>query len=151
MKIKSLFALIFILVATSVASQAVVRTYRQFKDVSVNESGKTMQSTDKEDLFECKYDIDLANQRITRISIRRLDEAMARTDNKVFTLTKKKQVFDSPEGRGGDVYVGVSTDGAEIVELGNKFAFTTRTGMFSHVINGVYKRIYTEEDHKHHK
>jgi hypothetical protein len=150
MKIKTVIMLIFILIAASIASNAMVRTYRQFRDVSVNEDGKVKQSTRNGDLFEFKYNIDFKNNKITRVSIRRLDEKTAKPDKKVFILKKKNEIYGSDEGRGGKVITAVSEDGTEIIELGNKFAFTTRTGIFSQIITGVYKRVYTEEDHEHH-
>ncbi|MFH1710200.1 MAG: hypothetical protein ABH860_03920, partial [bacterium] len=63
-------------------------------------------------------------------------------------ITEKKKLLGSKAGRGGKVIVAVSKDGSEILELGGKFAFTTRTSPFSQIITGVYKRVYTENDHK---
>jgi hypothetical protein len=150
MKFKTVFLMILILIATSAASQAFVRTYKQFRDVSVNEAGKVRQSTDLHDMFEFKYDIDPDNKKVTRILMRRLDDPIGKTDSAVYTLKEIKRVFDSPEGRGGLVFVAVSRDGEELIELGGNSAFTSRTSMFSQVITGVYKRIYTEEDHEPH-
>jgi hypothetical protein len=150
MKIRTVLMAIFILIASSIASHAMVQTYRQFRDVSVNEDGKVKQSTRNGDLFEFKYKIDYKNSKITRVSIRRLDEAAAKPDNRVFIIKRKNKLFGSNEGRGGKVLTAVSEDGTEIIELGSKFAFTSRTGIFSQIITGVYKRVYTEEDHEHH-
>lgn len=151
MKLKTACLVIFILIASSAASHAFVRSYKQFKDVSINERGKVMQSSDKDDMFEFKYDIDINNKKVTRISIRRLDESSAKPDSTVYILKEKKKIYGSNEGLGGNVFVAVSRDGEEIIELGGKFAYTSRASMFSQVITGVYKRVYTEEDHKHHQ
>lgn len=136
------------LVVASCAAQGEVRTYRQFKDVSVREGGNVRQSGSEGDLFEYTYDVDIQSNKVTRIKVRRLDEDMARDDATVYTITGMKKVYGSEAGRGGKVIVAVSKDGSEILELGGKFAFNTRTSPFSQVITGVYKRIYTEQDHK---
>ena len=128
-----------------------IRTYRQFRDVATKENGKVIQSEDSGNLFENTYLIDYKNNTITRIKVRRLDEANPRDDSTVYTITDKKSLPGSEAGYGGKVIVAINKSG-EILELGSKFAFTTRTSPFSQVITGVYKRVYVNEhDWKHHK
>jgi len=148
MKNRTFLILIAALIAVCSAASADVRTYRQFKDVSLTEDGKVRQSGGKDDLFEYQYDVDSANNTITRTKVRRLDEAIAKDDATVYTITGIKKVPGSEAGRGGNVIVAVSKDGNEILELGSRFAFTTRTSPFSQVITGVYKRVYSAEEHK---
>ncbi|MFH1710467.1 MAG: hypothetical protein ABH860_05325, partial [bacterium] len=131
MKLKISFILIIMLVAVCATASAEVRTYRQFKDVSVNEDGNVRQSSGNEDLFECQYNVNYKNKTVTRVKIRRLDDATAKDDSTVYTITEKKKLLGSKAGRGGKVIVAVSKDGSEILELGGKFAFTTRTSPFS--------------------
>lgn len=130
------------------AAYGEVRTYRQFKDVSVKEDGKVRQSSGKGDLFEYQFNIDYKNRTVTRVKVRRLDETAAKDDATVYTITGIKKVPGSAAGRGGKMIIAVSKDGNEILELGSKVLFTTRTSPFSQVITGVYKRIYTESDHE---
>ena len=123
-----------------------VRVYRQFKDVSVKENGKVIQSNDKKNLFESTYDVDVEHNKITRTKIRRLDDPIGRKDSEVYTIKEKKRLIPSESGNGGEVLVGVDKDGREILEMGHRFAYTTRTSPFSQVISGVYKRVY-DKDH----
>jgi hypothetical protein len=127
------------------AASAEVRTYRQVKDVSLKEVGDVRQSEDKGDLFEFTYSVDMDKNTITRTSIRRLDEASPRQDSTVYLIKDKRNVPGSEAGRGGKVLIAVQKDGNEILELGNRFAFTMRTSPLSQVITGVYKRVYTHK------
>jgi len=132
----------------STAAFAETWTYRQIKDISVKEGGKVRQSDQKGDLFEYTFNIDMKNNVVTRTKIRRLDEAKARDDATVFNVKEIKKLWGSEAGRGGRVIVASSKDGTEIIELGSRFAFTTRTSPFSQVITGVYRRMYDRADHK---
>ncbi|MFC1767799.1 hypothetical protein ACFLZ2_04555 [Candidatus Margulisiibacteriota bacterium] len=145
-KLMILVLLTAVMIAVCAPAYGVLRTYRQFKDVSVMQDGNVRTSTGKANLFEYQYNIDLDSKTITRIKVRRLDEANAKDDATVYTITEVKKLHGSKAGRGGKVIVAVSMDGNEIIELGSKFAFTTRTSPFSQVISGVYKRVYTAED-----
>lgn len=146
MKLRVPMVLAAVIIVASLAANAEVRTYQQFKDVSVKEDGKVRQSGGKGDLFEYQYSVDYKSKTITRIKVRRLDESAAKDDATVYTITGMKKVYGSEAGRGGKVIVAVSKDGNEILELGSKFAFSTRTSPFSQVITGVYKRVYNEDD-----
>jgi hypothetical protein len=140
------------LIAISCAAQgADIRTFRQVRDVATKENGKVNQSTDIKNMFEYTYLIDHKNNTITRIKVRRLDETAARDDATVYTITEKKKVLGSEAGNGGTVIVAVHKNGGEILEIGHRFAFTTRTSPFSQVITGVYKRVYFkgEGEHQH--
>jgi hypothetical protein len=137
-------------VLASCAAYAEIRIYRQFKDVSVRENGKVVQSTDQKNLFECTYDVDVANNRITRTKIRRLDDPVGRNDSFVYSIKGKKRLMPSESGNGGDVLVAVDKDGREILEMGHRIAYTTRTSPFSQVITGVYKRVYDKDQVKDH-
>jgi hypothetical protein len=133
-----------IVLACSAAS-AEVRTYRQVKDVSLKEGGNVRQSQNKGDLFEFTYSVDIKNNTVTRTSMRRLDEAAPRQDSTVYLIRDKRTVPGSEAGKGGKVLIAVQKDGNEILELGNRFAFTMRTSPLSQVITGVYKRVYTNK------
>jgi len=150
MKLKIIMVLLAVLVIESSMAIAEVRTYRQFKDVSVKEDGNVRQSGGKGDLFEYQYSVDYKTKTITRIKMRRLDEDSAKDDSTVYDITGTKKVYGSEAGRGGKMIVAVSKDGSEILELGSKFAFSTRTSPFSQVITGVYKRIYNKDDNTQH-
>jgi hypothetical protein len=148
MKLRVFWIVAAIFVMTYCASaNTEERTYRQFKDVVVRENGSVGQSGDKNDLFECNYSVDLKRNTITRTSIRRLDRASAEADATVYTIHDKRRIVGSESGNGGDVLIAVSKDGNEILEIGRKFAFTTRMSSFSQVITGVYKRVYGWEGH----
>jgi hypothetical protein len=151
MKLRLLWIVIFLVSVSCAAQCADIRTYRQFRDISTKENGKVVQSTDKKNLFECTYQIDYKNNTITRIKVMRLDESAPRDDATVYNITEKKRIYGSEAGYGGKVLVAVQKGGGEILELGSKFAFTTRTSPFSQVITGVYKRVYVKEDNKWHK
>jgi hypothetical protein len=128
------------------AASGEVRVYRQFKDVAVRENGKVIQSADAKNLFECTYDVNMKNNTITRTKIRRLDDPVGRKDDDVYAIKEKRRLWPSESGNGGSVLVAVEKDGHEILEMGHRFAFTTRTSPFSQVISGVYKRVY-DKDH----
>lgn len=146
MRYKLAMALI-VLFAVSCAAQAEVRTYRQYKDISVQADGDVNKSSDKDDLFEYQYNVDYANKIVTRIKVRRLDESTAKDDSTVYTITEIKKIPGSDAGMGGKIIVAVSRNGGEILELGSKYALTTRTSPFSQIITGQYKRVYMENDH----
>jgi hypothetical protein len=134
------------------AASAETRTYRQVKDVSVQESGKVNQSGNKGDLFECTYSINYKKNTITRVKIQRLDDKTARDDATVYSIIEKRNLLGSRAGNGGKVLIAVQKNGTEILELGNRFAFTMRPSPFSQVITGVYKRVYEKDiDKKLHK
>lgn len=133
------------IVLASSAFSAEVRIYRQVKDVSVKEGGNVRQSQDKGDLFEFTYSVDMDKNTITRTSMRRLDEAAPRQDSMVYLIKEKRDVPGSEAGRGGKVLIAIQKDGNEILELGNRFAFTMRTSPLSQVITGAYKRVYTHK------
>lgn len=124
------------------------RTYRQFKDVAVRETGKVEQSSDKDNLFEYTFTLDAARKTITRTKVRRLDQTAAKDDSTVYNLQQRTDLMGSEAGNGGRVWVAVRKDGGEILELGHRFAFTMRVSPFSQVISGVYKRIY-DKDSQH--
>lgn len=149
MKLKILIAMILCFILVCGAASAELRTYRQFKDVSVKEKGKVSQSSNEGDLFECTYDINKANNTITRVKIRRLDDPVGRDDSTVYDITQRKELIGSEAGNGGHVIVAIRRDGEEILELSHRFAFTMRTSPFSQVITGVYKRVY-DKDHDDH-
>jgi hypothetical protein len=146
MRSRTVFMMAVCFALACTAASAEVRLYRQFKDVSLKENGKVMQTADPKNLFECTYDLDLKNNTITRTNIRRLDDPIGRKDNDVYVIKEKKRLLPSEAGNGGSVYVAVEKDGHEILELGHRYAFTTRTSPFSQVISGVYKRVY-DKDH----
>ena len=136
------------LILFSGLASAETRTYQQFKDVAVKENGQVHQSGDKDDLFEYTYSVDTARKIITRVKVRRLDQASARDDSTVYTITQGKELIGSDAGNGGKVWIAVRKDGGEILELGHRFAFTMRVSPFSQLISGVYKRVY-DKNHEH--
>lgn len=146
MRSKIVFMMAVAFVLASCAAYSETRIYRQFKDVSVKENGKVIQSADSKNLFECTYNVDIAHNKITRTKIRRLDDKVGRNDSEVYTIKEKKRLLPSESGNGGEVLVAVDKDGREILEMGHRFAYTTRTSPFSQVISGVYKRVY-DGDH----
>jgi hypothetical protein len=134
------------------ASASEIRTYRQMKDVATTEKGNVRQSGSKGDLFEYTYSIDETNKTVTRIKVRRLDQAEAKNDNTVYKITQDVKLVGSEAGNGGKVIVASRRDGGEILELSHRFAFSMRISPFSQVINGVYQRVYDEDhDNKFHK
>ena len=151
---KSRFVLIMAVctVLFCMSARAEIRTYRQVKDVATTENGKVVDSNASGDLFQYTYDIDTANNKVTRTKIMRLDEAVAQNDATEYTITGTKEIVGSEAGNGGAVIVATQKDGNEILELGNRFAFTTRTSPFSQVITGVYRRVYDRDGDgpKHH-
>lgn len=152
MRSRILFVMIALLAVSCAALCADIRTFRQVRDVATKEDGRVKQSTDMKNMFEYTYLIDHKNNTVTRIKVRRLDEASSRDDSTVYTITEKKKVLGSEAGRGGSVLVAVQKGGGEILEIGQKFAFTTRTSPFSQVITGVYKRVYVRgEGERQHK
>ncbi len=149
MRSRILFIMIALLAISCAALCADIRTFRQVRDVATKEDGRVKQSTDMKNMFECTYLIDHKNNTITRIKVRRLDEAAPRDDSTVYIIREKKKVLGSEAGRGGSVLVAVQKDGSEILEVGQKFSFTTRTSPFSQVITGVYKRVYVRPEGEH--
>ncbi len=135
-----------------ISANAEIRTYRQVKDVATTENGRVVDSNAKGDLFQYTYNVDTANNKVTRIKIMRLDETGPHDDATEYTITGTKEIVGSEAGNGGEVIVATQKDGNEILELGNRFAFTTRTSPFSQVITGVYRRIYDRDGDgpKHH-
>jgi hypothetical protein len=113
--------------------------------VATTENGKVVDSYDKGDLFQYTYNVDTANNKVTRIKVMRLDKDVAQDDAAEYTITGTKEIFGSDAGNGGEVIVATQKDGNEILELGNRFAFTTRTSPFSQVITGVYRRVYDRD------
>ena len=143
MKIKiwiSIIAGMILVTHTLFALEA--RTYRQFKDVSTKENGKVTLSNNKGDLFEITFVVDIEKNTITRTKIRRLDQASAIDDETQYIIIQKKNILASEAGNGGKVFIATNKDGSEIIELGHRYAFTTRTSPFSQVITGVYKRVH---------
>ena len=152
MKTRIVLGLMICLIISCAASGAEVRTYRQLKDVSMTEKGNVRQSGSKGDLFEYTYSIDVANKTITRIKMRRLDQAEGTNDNTVYKITQDVKLMGSEAGNGGDVIVASRRDGGEILELSHRFAFNMRVSPFSQVITGVYQRVYDKDhDNKFHK
>ena len=94
------------------------------------------------------FDIDLKNKIVTRTKVRRLVEEKPVDDSKTYTIMEERKIWSSRAGKGGKVIIAVSKEGKEIIELGSRFAFSTRTSPFSQIITGVYKRIYHKDDHK---
>ena len=146
MKTRIVLGLMICLIISCAASGAEVRTYRQLKDVSMTEKGNVRQSGSKGDLFEYTYSIDVANKTITRIKMRRLDQAEGTKDNTVYKITQDVKLMGSEAGNGGRVIVASRRDGGEILELSPRFAFNMRVSPFSQVITGVYQRVY-DKDH----
>ena len=149
MKIRTMLYLIICLVLLSGISSAKICTYRQIKDVVATEKGKVKQSEDKSNLFEYTYDIDKENKIVRRIKVRRLDENTARDDNTIYRITEEKELLGSEAGNGGKVIVAVRNDGGEILQLGHRFALSTRTSPFSQVITGTYKKVYKHKNKEH--
>jgi len=151
MRTKIVLGLMICLIISCAAS-AEIRTYRQMKDVATTEKGNVRQSGSKGDLFEYTYSIDAANKTVTRIKIRRLDQAEAKKDNTVYKITQDMKLMGSEAGNGGRVIVASRRDGGEILELSPRFAFNMRISPFSQVITGVYQRVYNKDhDNKFHK
>ncbi len=140
--------MIGIILACSAAFGMELRTYRQFKDVAMREKGDVRQSDNKANLFEYTYSVNLKNNIITRTKIRRLDRATAEADSTVYIITDKRHILGSEAGNGGDVFIAVRKNGSEMLELGRRFAFTTRISPFSQVITGVYKRMYDWDENR---
>jgi len=152
MKTRIVLGLMICLIISCAASGAEVRTYRQLKDVSMTEKGNVRQSGSKGDLFEYTYSIDVANKTITRIKMRRLDQAEGTKDNTVYKITQDVKLMGSEAGNGGRVIVASRRDGGEILELSPRFAFNMRVSPFSQVITGVYQRVYNKDhNNKFHK
>jgi len=152
MRTRIVLGLMICLVISCAARGAEVRTYRQMKDVATTEKGNVRQSGSKGDLFEYTYSIDETNRTVTRIKIRRLDQAEAKNDNTVYKITQDVKLVGSEAGNGGRVIVASRRDGGEILELSQRFAFNMRISPFSQVITGVYHRVY-DKDHnnRYHK
>lgn len=150
MKIKIVLSLIIWSIILGGSALAETRVYRQSKDVTVQEKGQVIQSEDKDDLFECTYEIDRAEKTITRTNVRRLDDPDGRQDQTVYNIQQELDLVGSEAGNGGKVLVAVREDGGEILELGRRFAFTMRLSPFSMVITGVYRRVF-DHDQGHHR
>jgi hypothetical protein len=142
MKLNPILLTIIFFISLSVAGYAEVRTYRQVKDIATKENGKIVQSSNKGDLFECTFKVDKAKNIIVRTKVRRLDEQKARDDSTIYNIVQKKEILGSEAGNGGRALVAVRKDGGEILEISNRFAFTTRVSPFSQVITGLYRRVY---------
>lgn len=145
MKIKWIWCLALGLMLLGGLANAETRTYRQVKDVVVEETGRVSQSDKKENLFEYTYNVDRAKKIVTRTAIRRLDKPTAEKDATVYKITQEPELWGSAAGNGGEVLIAVRKDGGEILELGHRFAFTMRTSPFSQVITGIYRRAYDKE------
>jgi DNA-binding transcriptional regulator of glucitol operon len=152
MRTRIVLGLMICLIISFAVSGAEIRTYRQTKDVATTEKGNVRQSGNKGDLFEYTYSIDVENKTVTRIKVRRLDQAEAKKDNTIYKITQDMKLMGSESGNGGNVIVASRHDGGEILELSHRFAFSSRISPFSQVITGVYKRVY-DKDHnnKFHK
>lgn len=151
MKIRA-FLIIMVLFVLCSAAFCETRTYRQFVDVAAKENGQVQKSGDKDDLFEFTYNIDEKNGIVTRTKIRRLDQEAAKDDNTIYAITQTKDLRGSEAGRGGNVIVAVQKNGGEILVIGKRFAFTSRTSPFSQIITGVYNRVFVgDRDKKLHK
>jgi hypothetical protein len=157
MKAKIILCLLGCLLLTCASAGAETRTYYQIKDIAAKENGNISQSDKKDNLFEYAFEVDAEKNMITRTSVRRLDSSVPEKDSTIYNITKKMELLGSPAGNGGDVLVAVRQDGGEILELGQRFAFTMRISPFSQVITGVYKRAYEKDrkpslhKHIHHK
>jgi len=152
MRTRIVLGLMICLIISCAVSASEIRTYRQMKDVATTEKGNVRQSGSKGDLFEYTYSIDEANKTVTRIKVRRLDQAEATNDNTVYRITQDLKLVGSEAGNGGRVIVASRRDGGEILELSPRFAFSMRISPFSQVINGVYQRVYNKDhDNKFHK
>ena len=119
MKLKILILMIAVFFIAHSTANAEVRTYRQYKDVSVQADGDINKSSDKDDLFEYQYSVDYKNKVVTRIKVRRLDEANAKDDDTAYRIIEIKKMPGSDAGYGGKVIVAVSRSGSEILELGS--------------------------------
>jgi hypothetical protein len=151
MKLKVILSLLICLLFLSGMAMAEIRTYRQFKDVVTQENGRVLHSEKLENLFECTYKIDRDNKTITRVKIRRLDDAAGRENTVIYDIKQQElDLVGSEAGNGGKVLVAVRRDGGEILELGRNFAFTMRTSPFSMVITGVYRRVFSGKKDPHH-
>lgn len=84
MRSRTAFIMIVCFAIACTAASGEVRLYRQFKDVSIKENGRVVQSVDAKNLFECTYDLDLQHNTITRTKIRRL---MTPSGAKMMTFT----------------------------------------------------------------
>ena len=143
---------LMICLIVSCAASAEIRTYRQLKDVAMTEKGNVRQSGSAGDLFEYTYSIDIPNKTITRVMVRRLDQAEGTKDNTIYKITQDVKLMGSEAGNGGDVIVASRRDGGEILELSHRFAFSSRISPFSQVITGVYQRVYDKDhDNRFHK
>jgi hypothetical protein len=153
MRNKFFFMMIIFFIFICMSARAEVRTYRQVRDVAATENGNVVESSAKGNLFQYTYDIDTANNKVLRTKVMRLDESSAHNDATEYTITGVKHIIGSEAGNGGEVIVATQKGGNEILELGHRFAFTTRTSPFSQVITGVYKRTYDrnndERMHRH--
>jgi len=118
-----------------------LRTYRQVTDISARQTGKVLSSRDKGNLFEFTYFVDLKNNTIKRVKVKRLDQSQPVEDDTLYKITGKKMMQTSKAGVGGEVLIAVDLKGNEIIQLGDDFAFTSRTSDFAQIISGVYKRI----------
>jgi hypothetical protein len=127
-----------LLVSLSVAE---IRVYRQVSDVAAKQNGRIEKSSRNDNLFEFTYDVDLARNIVTRTKIRRLDQESAVADATRYKIMSERNVISSKAGTGGPAIIAVEENGSEIIQLGDDFAFTSRTSDFSQMITGVYKRI----------
>lgn len=146
MRNKIIAVLIVCSVLFAGAARAEIRTYQQFKDVATKENGKVSQSTDKKNLFEFTYDVNMKAHTVTRVMIRRLDQQATQKDATVYMITENGKVYSSEAGFGDDVIVAVAEKGGEILVLGRRFAFSSRTSPFSQLITGVYRRVWTGDN-----
>ena len=141
MRTRIIWCSILVLILACAVSAADLRTYRQFKDVATKANGKVSQSAKQGDLFEYTYLVSHKRKTITRIMIRRLDEPTPTKDATVYNIIQKLELLGSEAGNGDDVLVAVARNGTELLELGHRFAFTSRISPFPQMITGVYKRV----------
>jgi hypothetical protein len=146
MKNKTVWIMIVCCVLLCASAMAEVRTYRQVKSFAVMENGKVRESDDKGDLFQFTFNIDTANNKVTRTEVLRLDERSATADATEYTITGTKHIVGSDAGNGDDVIVATQKGGNEILELGRRSALITRTSPFMQMISGVYRRVYDKDD-----
>jgi hypothetical protein len=131
---------IILLVVLLSFSLAEVRVYRQVSDVAAKQNGAIERSSRNSNLFEFTYDINRDQGTVTRTKIRRLDQTGSVDDATRYKIMSEHTLIKSSAGAGGQAIVAVEENGSEIIQLGEDFAFTSRTSDFSQMITGVYKR-----------
>lgn len=119
---------------------AEVRIYRQVSDVAAKQTGRIEKSNKQEDLYEFTYEINQEQNLVVRTAIRRLDQEMPVADATRYKIMSERNLIRSSAGSGGPVITAVAENGSEIIQLGEDFAFTSRTSDFSQMITGVYRR-----------